>query len=90
MNNVVEGVSTKNLHHLIEEISVKAVAIFTAAAVEALKGNDRMGLELAKILVEDAIRYDSIYPRTRDGYDGVLLDIVKTLGNRDAFQDSDR
>lgn len=78
-----------SLIFILEKISSEVVPILSDAASDALKSDNYMGLELAEILVKDAIRYDRAFPHARDGYNENILGHIENLRNRNGFQNGD-
>ncbi len=59
---------------LLTRFSTKIVSILVEEAVEALNMPNNQGLEFAAFLIDDALKYDSIYPRAKDtGDDSMYL-----------------
>lgn len=76
---------TISIHNLLDQISIEIVPILAKTASDALKTNASAGLELAEILVADAIRYEKACPRARGGCDENILSCIENLRNRNGI-----
>ncbi len=75
------------LSELVEDI----VPALKRATMEILKTKDIYAVDLAKILMEDAARYNNAYPCRRETFgDETFSTAFKKLGNRNAINNSDR
>lgn len=74
----------------LTRFSTEIVSILVKEAVEALNMPDNNGLAFAALLMDDALKYDSIYPRARGAGDDSMISAANKIRNWYAVENVDR
>lgn len=81
---------SKEISNPVEELVVKIVPILVESATKALQGPGYEGLEFAALLLEEAVRYGSLYPRAFGAQDESMITAAEKFRQWNIVENSNR